>query len=287
MPTDGPSNNPQGGDVMQELNELREVQANEFRNVKLSNFWRHRPSLWFVTLESEFVSFGIHADNTKYTAVIRHLDEQTIYDVADILEAPPEADKYGKLKAELIKRFSDSLECQVRTLIKETELGDKKPSVLLREMQRLANNKIDEEVLKTLWVEKLPSRIQDLLSILEDIPLAKMAEYADKFHERTRKNDKEIAAASTGKQFNNQQFNQLNDRIGELEKKLASVNLKAQKDRQQKKFRPRSKSREKEPIDSKMCRFHRKFGEKAWNCILPCNAPYKLASPGNYSDQKQ
>lgn len=127
---------------------LAEIQSNEFRNVKLSMFWRNRAKLWFTFLESEFTAYRL--DDIKFSAVVRHLDEQTMLAVADILEQPPSSDKYEKLKSILIERFSDSLEKQLRKLLVGMELEDKTPSVLLREMRTLAGANVTDSMLRTL-----------------------------------------------------------------------------------------------------------------------------------------
>ena len=70
--------------------------------------------------------------------------------VTDILENPPEHDKYNKLKETLIARFTDSQEKQILMLLLGIELGDKKPSQLLRDMRALAMENATEGLLRTL-----------------------------------------------------------------------------------------------------------------------------------------
>lgn len=82
--------------------------AAEFRNVRLSMFWKNRPRLWFIHLESEFNAYRMQSDDARYNAIVRHLDEEVIIAVADILEAPSATGKYDSLKEHLIKRFADS-----------------------------------------------------------------------------------------------------------------------------------------------------------------------------------
>lgn len=60
-----------------------EIQANEFRNVKLATFWRNRSKLWFVAIKSELTAYRVRADDIKYSAVVKHLDEQSMIAVAD------------------------------------------------------------------------------------------------------------------------------------------------------------------------------------------------------------
>lgn len=141
-----------------------EIQGNKFRNVRLPTFWRNRPKLWFAQLESEFVAYRIRSDDIRYSAVVRHLDEVTMLAVANILECPPDTGRFEALKNTLITRFSDSLEKQLRTLMSEMELGDKTPSTLLREMRALAGTPVTDDLLKTLWMQRLPQRIQELLT---------------------------------------------------------------------------------------------------------------------------
>lgn len=143
--TPGPSN--KENHTLRHEEQNVEIQAHEFRNVKLSTFWRNRPKLWFAYLEKEIAAYRIRSDEIKYSTIIRHLDEQMIFAVADILEQPPETDKYNKLKNALIERFSDSLEKQLRILLKEMELGDRTPSTLLREKRTptLGRNQRDRQ----------------------------------------------------------------------------------------------------------------------------------------------
>lgn len=88
--------------------ESGQINANEFRLLKLPTFWHKHPKLWFAQLESEFLVFRIRSDDVKYSTVIRHLDEQALVMVAEIIERPSERDKYLYLKNLLINRFTDS-----------------------------------------------------------------------------------------------------------------------------------------------------------------------------------
>jgi len=53
----------------------------------------------------------------------------------EIVENPPEKDKYSHLKNLLINRFTDSEEKRLRQLLAGIELNDRKPSELLREIK--------------------------------------------------------------------------------------------------------------------------------------------------------
>lgn len=101
---------------LQQQGESREINSNEFRLLKLPTFLHKQPKLWFAQLESEFLVFRVRSDDIKYNTVIRHLDEQALVAVSEIVENSPEKDKYSHLKNLLINRFSDSEEKKLRQL---------------------------------------------------------------------------------------------------------------------------------------------------------------------------
>ncbi|GFY41395.1 hypothetical protein TNIN_416761 [Trichonephila inaurata madagascariensis] len=48
-------------------------------------------------------------------------------------------------------------------------LGDRRPSNILRQMKSLARNSISDEVIKSLWLHRLPTQTQAILSIKHHI----------------------------------------------------------------------------------------------------------------------
>ncbi|XP_036148043.1 uncharacterized protein LOC118647366 [Monomorium pharaonis] len=261
-----------------------EIQANEFRNVKLAAFWRNRPKLWFAAIECEFTAYRIRSDEIKYSAVVRHLDEHSMIAVADILEQPPTIGKYETLKTTLIERFSDSLEKQMRTLLDATELGDKAPSVLLREMRTLAGTNVTDNMLRTLWLQRLPPRIQELLAVLDEVSLDKLAACADKAHDRGAGHGT-IATTSVSQPDSMQT---LNNQISKLTKSVAAIGKRRARSRSRGKTNKRSNSQDKVKDTSQTtCYYHRHFGEKAWKCLLPCDSKHPLAKRENSSSRRQ
>ncbi|GFT70274.1 retrovirus-related Pol polyprotein from transposon 297-like Protein [Trichonephila clavipes] len=84
----------------------------------------------------------------------------------DILFETPATNKYDALKERLIAEFSDSENKQIRKLLSELQLEDDKPSHLLRKMWVLASGaSLNDDFLKTLWLQRLPSEMQSILSV--------------------------------------------------------------------------------------------------------------------------
>ncbi|KAL7292341.1 hypothetical protein TKK_0013944 [Trichogramma kaykai] len=98
----------------------------------MPTFWHHDPKLWFDMLDSKFASCRITEDNVKYhIPLIKSLVNSICITLSSILHSLPEEEKYNKLKAYLIKKYSKTLQQKIDALMKECKLGSKKPSELL------------------------------------------------------------------------------------------------------------------------------------------------------------
>lgn len=260
-----------------------EINASDFRSVKLPTFWRDDPRLWFAMLEREFAAYGVRSDAVKCAAVIRHLDNTIIRSVADIISLPDTEDSYRKIKDALIERIASSEEAQLRQLLTGVELDGRKPSDLLREMTLLAGTRVSEGVLQTLWLQRLPKRVQEILAVVENTKLEKLALLADKTMERSTYAG--IAPVSTGDGI--QQVSEGNPEIAALTRKIEKLEMIVRDNMKRRPFcrsrsRGRSNSRgrhyrwrslsrnggEAEQYD--MCYYHRRFKENSFRCKPPC-----------------
>ncbi|GFU09826.1 uncharacterized protein NPIL_318941 [Nephila pilipes] len=89
---------------------------------------------------------------------------------------------YTALKNRLLEQFEVSQNLKVKTLIEDFELGDRSPSLLLRQMRELSENHVDESFLKNIWMRRLPPQVQAVLAVSSE-NLNKLAEMADKIIE--------------------------------------------------------------------------------------------------------
>ncbi|CAN7997550.1 unnamed protein product, partial [Ixodes hexagonus] len=106
-------------------------------DLRLPPFWTADPELWFIQVGSQFVARRITSDITKYHHVVSSLPPATACEIRDVLLAPPDEDAYKTLKQTLIRRVTPSETQRLQQLLREAELGDRKPSQLLRHMQQL------------------------------------------------------------------------------------------------------------------------------------------------------
>ena len=120
-------------------------------SLKLPPYWPNDPVIWFAQVEAQFFTCGITAELTKYSYVIASLQPSIAQEVRDLLINPPQDQPYAKLKDELIKRTSESEQKRLQKLLTTEELGDKKPSQLLRKMEQLLGDRKLEPSIPTVY----------------------------------------------------------------------------------------------------------------------------------------
>ncbi|XP_022163291.1 uncharacterized protein LOC111028839 isoform X2 [Myzus persicae] len=150
--------------------------------IKTPPFWKGDPNIWFAQIEAQFVLGGINNDTTKFYHVISAVDTEILTQVSDIIQTPPVNNKYDTLKARLVSIYTDSEEKKLRKLLSEVELGDRKPSTLLNEMQRLGGVALSSELLKSLWLQHLPIAMQSCLAVTSGT-VEELSKLADKIGE--------------------------------------------------------------------------------------------------------
>lgn len=238
--------------------------------IRVPPFWKHNPRLWFIQLEAQFTMARISTDSTKYYQVLTVLDQDVLKIVEDIVEEPPASDKYETLKKNLIQRLSASESAKVSQLLNDVEIGDRSPSQFLRELRHLANGRVSDEFLKTLWLKRLPVQIQ---LILADNPgsLTQLANSADKIAEVVQVPQVFEAAIKPNIA---QQITTLAEQVASLTLKLDQLNKTVSRSRSHQRPRSKSSARRSPDVDATnhpdWCWYHAKYQNKATKCIKPC-----------------
>jgi hypothetical protein len=125
-------------------------------------FWLERPAVWFAQAEAQFFHAGIYSEKSKFFHVISQLDQRCAAELEDIT-APPEQSPYITLKAELVRRQTPAREQRIRQLLTHEEIGDRKPSQLLRHLRSLVPD-VPDDFLRPIWASRLPPNIQAILA---------------------------------------------------------------------------------------------------------------------------
>ena len=167
-------------------------------NLKLPPFWPGDPEVWFAQVEAQFTTRGITSQKTKFDYIMASLSPEIATEVRDLILKPPVETPYTVLKAQLIKRTAASEQRKLQQLLNDVDLGDRKPTQLLRRMQQLLGDRTDATemaFLRQLFLQRLPSNIRMVLaSTHDDVNLDTLAELADKIVEVAAPSQASVAA---------------------------------------------------------------------------------------------
>lgn len=238
-------------------------------SVKLPEFWKTDPEMWFAQAEAQFILGNITKDDTKFYHIVAKLDQSVICHVADLVSNPPQADKYKNIKDRLVSRFALSPQVRLERLLGSSDLGDMRPTHLLAKMQELAAGlNVNDDLLKMLFLQRMPHHIRPVLTI-SDGTLPKLAEMADKLTETPRvavvtSNPSPSAVPDTV-------FDQMDDLKAQLEVLSTEVRRMKQAPVGRRMSRSSSRSRTRNSgTSAELCWYHRKYGQQAEHCRKPC-----------------
>lgn len=248
--------------------------------VKLPPFWPADPMVWFAQVDAHFATRRITGQKARFDHVIASLSPEVATDVRDLILNPPATEPYTGLKEQLIRRTAASEQRRLQQLFTAEELGDRKPTQLLRRMQQLLGDRasaIDTTFLRELFLQRLPPNVRMVLaSTSSSASLEDLAELADKVME--------VAAPSVSAVTHSpslatevEQLREEVSQLGKLVRKLTRVRSSS---------RPATRTSRRSPTPTQtittpasdsspdpLCWYHSKFGSQAQRCRSPCSWP--------------
>ncbi|XP_028164599.1 uncharacterized protein LOC135080283 [Ostrinia nubilalis] len=246
---------------------------------RIPDFWRDQPRLWFVQCEAILGPQKL-SDEARYNLVVTKLGKEVVEQVSDILLKPPESGKFEALKTRLMTVYEESEMRQFQKLLSEMELGDQKPSQLLRRMRDLARDKIPDETLKIMWQGHLPSSVRAVLAVSDVQVLDKLAAIADKVMETSRPIQISEVQASPSTSSNGDhafilaEIAKLTMKINDMERnRNQSRNFNNNRNRWRSRSTSRGRNQSRRTPDSPnwLCFYHHKFRGRAKKCVDPCS----------------
>lgn len=239
-------------------------------SVRVPPFWPDDPEMWFAQIENQFAIARITSEDTKFSYVAGNLDAKYMREVRDILMNPPQTNKYLHLKTHLIKRLSASHQEKTRRLLEHEEMGDRKPSQFLRHLQGLAGANVPDNLIRSLWLSRLPRSMQAILATQAQADLTTAAELADAVAETTT--GQHIAETSASSNHFEAMIGQVTARMDAMTTQIIAALSSRQQGSVRRRFRSRSRSRSRQQVVSKdgWCWYHARFGDKARKCVEPC-----------------
>ncbi len=132
--------------------------------------WLSNLSAWFRSVEAQFRTRGIRKQETMFWHVVATLPETWITKfVPDNDEEINPKSCYDDLKQAMLESTKISEKERFTALTSSLELGDQKPSELLRHLEKLAEGRIlGEAFLRELFLRKLPGMARTLLATQPD-----------------------------------------------------------------------------------------------------------------------
>ena len=248
---------------------------------RLPPFWPANPRIWFVQVEAQFSRRGITASRTKYEEVICALPTEYATEVQDLLLDPPDDQPYEKLKKLLITRIADSESQKLRQLLTAEELGDRKPSHLLRKMQALLGDKakmIDSSLLRELFLQRLPANVQMILASADAMTVDKLADMADRIMEAATPTISSVHGPPEGGDLRKIIREEVAAALSERSRpQFYSGGNRGGRNRSRRRSGSRGRAKQ-EPKQEGVCWYHQRFGDNAQKCRPPCTAGKDRAS---------
>ena len=256
-----------------------EIQAVTTKGIKLPQFWKEHTELWFCQIEVVFDLHNIRSDANKFKYTVAHLDKDSLPFVKDILDQPPNENKFQTLKQRIIGIFGESDETRMRRLL-SSDIGDiagEKPSAILYKIKALATQQCPDTLLRTIFLEKMPENVRAILVSARHANLQEMAEQADKITEALNQSTPTVAATYHDKP---KRDSSLVARLEELAKDIKILKNRTYNGNRSR-SRQRNNSRDRQDSNEEgLCFYHRRFGNEAINCDPTCKR-WKPKSPKN------
>lgn len=217
---------------------------------------------------------------SKFDYVVSSLVPEFAGEVRDLLVKPPTVDPYTTLKTELIKRTTASERKKLQLLFTSEELGDCKPTQLLRRMQQLLGNRpgMTDESLRE-FLQRLPPNVRMLLALSpEGTGLEQLTELANNVMEVELPNPPSVAGVTTPPALATE-VEQLRKQVARLEKAVQTLAQSRSFSRSYSRLSRRpsttppanASDTNTSPHDSdSLCWYHHKFGANAQRCRPPC-----------------
>jgi len=249
------------------------------RNVPIPTFIHDQPTVWVGLLEGWFKLNRITDDEDRFYFALTALPAEVAVDFLDFATRPPAKNAFALLRSALIERLGLSDKQRLHQLLKCEELGDRRPSQLLRSMQQHAGiMKIDTPLLREMFLERLPINIQaGLATASANTSVEELAQIADRIAE-VKTDAPTIAVVTAAPVIAHisppTTMDQVLQRLARVEQELAELRLdyhrNANEPPETRGRAPFYYGRSAAP-NPDHCFYHQQFKQGAINCKQPCS----------------
>jgi hypothetical protein len=232
-------------------------------SIRFPPFWSNSPAAWFRTAEAHFTLRGVTDPVEKFLVVLTALSEDQADRVKAIVEAEPSATSYTAIRNALVSSHSLTPFQLVDQIVNMEPLGHRKPTELLAAMAKFRPAE-DYHFFAYHFLQRLPREVRVLLSQEECRDMQSLAEKADGLMALHLPQHHDVAAVPAEQQ-------EPADDTGDV----AAVSGRSNKKGKKKPFKKHAGKQRKEfeSLQSPLCYFHVRYGDKATRCEEPCAWP--------------
>ncbi|XP_037520524.1 uncharacterized protein LOC119397157 [Rhipicephalus sanguineus] len=251
----------------EQASRLQDVSAVQLR---LPSFWSQDPQVWFHQVKRQFSLYHIASETTRYYHVASVLPPEVASELSDVVSNPLDTTPYQHLKTKVLERFMPSERVRLQQLLAEGDLGDRRPSQLLRRMRQLLGEhavSAHSELLRELFLQRLSQPIRLVLAAAGDISLDRLAELAHQVHVVTSPPVNAVLPPAGAA------ISRLKVRTDELAASIAALRNPLQETRSPRSGRralPRTREAQ-SPSPPPLGWYHRRFRHRAATCTPPCS----------------
>ncbi|ENN74384.1 hypothetical protein YQE_09024, partial [Dendroctonus ponderosae] len=225
-------------------------------SVRIPPLWGKNIRIWQMQVEAQFSNSNIVQEKTKFNHILAALESDVAEMISDFIFQLQSSQPYTDLM-----RQSDGR--KVNKLLTELDLGDRKPSHLLREMKVLAGTQVQPDFLRAMFLQRLPNNVRAILATSSD-SLDNIASMANKIMELSTPSYSTQAVVSTPTPPHD------NDRISRLETQVAQLcsTINSVKPRTRSSSRSTHQPTQLDVSSFDFCWSHIKYGRKARKCTV-------------------
>ena len=239
-------------------------------NLKLPPFWPADPNVWFAQVEAQFSTRGIMAQKTNYEYVVASLSPEFATEVCDLILNVP-TNHYDTLKQQLIARTAVPEQRRLQQLLHSVELGDCRPTQLLRRMQQLLGDNTaaaNSPLLRELFLQGLPPNVRMVASSGDASTLDELATLSNRVLDTAPPSMASIAPAPPPSEVDDlrTEVARLKELVTSLSTQERSTRYRSPSPRRQ----PRSRTPPPSPSHG-LCWYHARFGDQSRKCTPPCS----------------
>jgi hypothetical protein len=236
-------------------------------SIRLSPFWANSPAAWFNTAEAHFTLRGVTDPVEKYLIVLTALGEAQADRVRNIVEAEATPASYNALRGALVASHQLTPFQQVDKVVNAPPLGVMKPTELLSVMSKHKPDE-DHHFFAYHFLQRLPREVRVLLAREDCKNMQAVAEKADGLMALHLPQHHEVAAVAGGSpdaaSIEDEEAVAAVAKGGKKPGKKNKLSKKAAREKQRKDF---------DALQSPLCYFHVRYGDKAHRCEEPCAWP--------------